>query len=126
MMEIIISKEEELNDMLIGEEIINEAMNSWLEKNGFETRIYGLDTDFSWEVGADLIRYSLATIDFSDKAFMEYAYELGLFYEIDVFWFSFLHELGHAETWHLVDEEDMVEQRHQFHVIYQYYTSTYF
>ena len=94
-------------DMLIGEEIINEAMNSWLEKNGFETRIYGLDMDFSWEIGADLIRYSLVTIDFSDRAFMEYAYELGLIYEIDAFWLSFLHELGHAETWHLVDEEDM-------------------
>ena len=38
--------------------------------------------------------------------FMDYAYELGLFYEIDAFWISFLHELGHAETWYLVDEED--------------------
>lgn len=92
--------------MLIGEEIINDAFNSWLEKYGFDTRVKGLELDFAWCPATDEIVYQLISCERTDKMFMDYAYELGLLYEIDAFWLGFLHELGHSETWHLVDEED--------------------
>ena len=90
----------------IGEEMVNDAFNYWLEKNGFEARVFGLENAFAWNPYSDLIYYSVVMSEQADIMFYEYVDELGLKYEIDNFWLAFLHELGHSETWCFVEEED--------------------
>ena len=90
----------------IGEEMVNDAFNYWLEKNGFEARVFGLENAFAWNPYKDLIYYSVVMSEQADLMFYEYVDELGLKYEIDNFWLAFLHELGHSETWCFVEEED--------------------
>ena len=90
--------------MLIGENQINEIFNEWLEDNGFDARIAGLEPDFGWYMSSDTIAYSFVVAEKFDKAFQRVCEDLGLNYEIDIFWLSFFHELGHSETYHCVDE----------------------
>ena len=90
---------------LIGEGKINDAFNAWLMKHNFEARIGGMDTDFYWKPVEDTISYSFVYAQKYDTVFQKVCEKLGLAYEIDIFWLSLLHELGHSETWHLVEEE---------------------
>ena len=90
--------------MLIGENQINEIFNEWLEDNGFDARINGLHNDFFWDSYEDTIAYSFVVAEKFDRAFQKVCIDLGLGYDIDIFWLSFFHELGHSETYHLVDE----------------------
>ena len=90
--------------MLIGENQINEIFDEWLENNGFDARIAGLEPDFGWYMSSDTIAYSFVVAEKFDKAFQRVCEDLGLNYEIDIFWLSFFHELGHSETYHCIDE----------------------
>jgi len=92
--------------MLNGTDMITAALNTWLKKNNFEARCGGMESDFGWNPAQDYIFYSLTITEKSAQMFYEYTGELGLKYELDDFWLAFLHELGHSETWYLVDEED--------------------
>jgi hypothetical protein len=95
--------------MLIGEEKINAVFDSWLEKNGFDTRVCGLHNEFSYGESSDTIAYSIVHPTKFVTDFVNVCNSLGLAYEIDIFWLSFLHELGHAETLHLVSDADFWE-----------------
>ena len=95
--------------MLIGESLINDAFNSWLEKYGFETRVRGLENDFYWGVNSDTISYSFVHTERFVKDFTCVCKDVGLQYDLDIFWLSFLHELGHGQTYHFVSDDEVLE-----------------
>ena len=66
--------------MLIGENQINEIFNEWLEDNGFDARIAGLEPDFGWYMSSDTIAYSFVVAEKFDKAFQRVCEDLGLNY----------------------------------------------
>lgn len=84
--------------MLIGEELINNAFNSWLEKYGFSARVYGLDNEFLYFPEDDEITYSFVYVQEVEKSWEQFFLDLGCRYELSSFWTSFFHELGHSET----------------------------
>ena len=95
--------------MLIGEEAINSAFNTWLKKNHFEARIRGLENDFFWGADTDTIAYSFVHTETVANDLTQVFQDLGLAYDMDIFWLSFFHELGHSRTWHLIDDNDIWE-----------------
>ena len=95
--------------MLIGEEKINDIFNSWFEKYGFETRIEGLDNDFGWNCRTNRVSYSFVRAEQFDTDFMSVCNDLGLKYDIDVFWMSLLHEIGHSKTYMTLTDEEIDE-----------------
>lgn len=95
--------------MLIGESLINNAFNSWLEKNGFQARVSGLDNEFYWGCSSDTISYCFVHSETFIEDFTYVCNDIGLEYDIDIFWLSFFHELGHSMTYHLVDDDEAWE-----------------
>ena len=95
--------------MLIGEELINDAFNSWFKKYGFETRVSGLDNDFYFNCVKDTVSYSFVHTESFIRDFNLVCNGLGLNYDIDIFWLSFFHEVGHGQTYHLVSDEAACE-----------------
>ena len=95
--------------MLIGEDAINAAFDTWLIKQGFKTRIKGLDNEFFWNFDKDLVSYSFVHAEQFERDFAEVCYDLGLQYEIDVFWLSFFHELGHGQTFQDITDDEIWE-----------------
>ena len=90
------------------EEKINEALREWLWSNGFtEVDIYGLENYCFYDVDEHYIGYSLLESEKNictwNKFFIE---ELDCPVEMDIFYTSFLHELGHAMTWDFLTEEE--------------------
>jgi len=106
--------------MLIGESLINEAFDAWLEKHGFEARIGGLENDFYWSLTSDTITYSFVHTERFIEDFTEVCNGLGLAYDIDIFWLSFFHELGHSMTYHFVDDDDADEAESATGMAYYY------
>ena len=95
--------------MLIGENAINDAFNSWLEKNGFTARIHGLENEFYWGSETDTIAYCFVHPERFIEDFTYVCNDIGLDYEIDIFWLSFYHELGHSLTHELITDEEIWE-----------------
>ena len=95
--------------MLIGESLINEAFNSWLEKHGFDARIRGLEEEFFWGSDTDTIAYCFVHSERFIEDFTYVCNDIGLEYDIDIFWLSFFHELGHSMTYHFVDDDEAWE-----------------
>ena len=108
--------------MLIGESLINEAFDSWLEKYGFDARIRGLENDFFWGLDTDTISYSFVHTERFITEFTEVCNGLGLAYDIDIFWLSFFHELGHSMTYHFVDDDEVDAAEEAIGIDYYYCT----
>ena len=95
--------------MLIGEELINDVFNAWLKKHNFQVRVEGLDNDFGWNYKTNRIFYSFVYGAQYDDDFHRVCDELGLKYDIDIFWLSLLHEIGHSMTFHTLTDEEIDE-----------------
>ena len=108
--------------MLIGESLINKAFDTWLEKHGFEARIRGLENDFYWGLDTDTISYSFVHTERFIEDFTEVCNGLGLAYDIDIFWLSFFHELGHSMTYQFVDDDEVDEAESATGIAYYYCT----
>lgn len=65
-----------------------------------------MGTDFCYWTSDSLIHYSLVVSDRHNTHFMNNFHKLAPDIKCDVFLASFLHELGHHETIHLIDELD--------------------
>ena len=88
---------------------INRSFNRWLKKYGFETRVRGVDTDFFYYHNDDTIGYSFFYPEASVDSWINILNELGCNYSIGVFYSAWLHELGHAQTFHIMNEEEIIE-----------------
>ena len=95
--------------MLIDESLINDAFNSWLEKHGFDARIRGLEEEFFWGSETDTIAYCFVHPEKFIEDFTFVCQDIGLQYEIDIFWLSFFHELGHSQTYHFIEDDEAWE-----------------
>ena len=91
------------------EEKITQALNSWLERNGFEVRVLGEADDFCWWNMTNDIEYSVNATEKHLNFWAELLDELGLNYDIDPFYTSFLHEVGHSMTYDEFEEEEIEE-----------------
>lgn len=84
------------------------ALTKWLEKYGFEdVYIIGLKSDFGYYASNCGISYSLLSTDTITKSWEHLMRELKCPYYIDPFYTSFLHELGHDQTLHLLEEDEI-------------------
>ena len=106
--------------MLIGESLINEAFDNWLEKHGFDARIRGLEEDFYWGSDTDTIAYGFVHSEQVIEDFTSVCNDIGLKYEIDIFWLSFFHELGHSMTYHFVTDDEAWEAEFMSGMEYYY------
>ena len=86
---------------------ITQALNSWLERNGFEVRVIGDADDFCWWGYDNTIEYSVLAADKHLRFWTELLNELGLNYNIDPFYTSFLHEVGHSMTYDEFEEDEI-------------------
>lgn len=90
---------------LKGVDELLEVFNTWLDANGFATRV-DIDEDFGYFTKTDEIVISFVNVAEADAAWRHWTDSLGFPPELDVFWTSFLHELGHAETTYLFNRAD--------------------
>ena len=94
---------------LKGIKSIDRQFNRWLRKYGFTARMRGVATDFYWYWTDNTISYSFFFAEKSQKNWVELFKELGCKYNIDTFYTSFLHELGHSRTYYNFTEEELDE-----------------
>ena len=94
---------------LIGENKINTIFNAWLKYHGFNTRVSGLDNDFYWNYDKDTVTYSFVHAERFCRDFTEVCVDLGLAYDIDIFWLSLFHEIGHGQTYDRVSDDGIWE-----------------
>jgi hypothetical protein len=95
--------------MLIGEDIVNAAFDAWFIKHNFKTRINGLDNEFFWNFDTDKVSYCFVHSDRFIEDFTEVCNDLGLQYDIDIFWLSFFHEVGHGQTFQDITDDEIWE-----------------
>lgn len=94
---------------------ITNALNIWLEKNGFDTQVTGTNSDWYWYWEDNHIEYSLVCVANNLVAWNALLEELNCKYVIDPFFSCFLHELGHAQTYpsfddDIIDEDEEIKQ----------------
>ena len=86
-------------------------LNNFLLENHFdETAKYVAESDSYYDSGEELIVLGGLTVPTADEIFIKYCSSLGLSYEVDIEVLSFLHELGHGETLHIMTEEDEIDR----------------
>jgi hypothetical protein len=96
--------------------MVTKALNEWLEKYGFETRVRGLNTDgFFYYWCSDVIEYTFHLPQQAIDSWDLLMDELELPYNIGQFFTSFLHELGHAETLCEFSEEELESDENESH-----------
>ena len=66
-----------------------------------------LSSDFSYEFAKDRVNFSLTVTDRSSKYFQDFIHSIWKDVAIDTFLISLLHEVGHAETWDDLEDEDI-------------------
>ena len=92
--------------IMINEEPINNAFNTWLEKYGFSVRVYGMSYDFGYYSDEREIVWSVLYDQEVEDMWDAFLDRMGLGYMLHHFWTSFLYEVGHDETlWMLSAEE---------------------
>ena len=85
---------------------LNQALNSWLEKYGFDTVVEGMEPSFGYYYNRDSIVYTLSMRESAIKSWSLLMEEMDCPFVINQFYTSFLHELGHAQTLDLLTEEE--------------------
>lgn len=80
-----------------------EFLDSWVKKEFSEDLSIVEADDFYYMPETDEIGFSKYVYEEHDAKFLEFAQELGLEYDVDVFLLSLLHEVGHFFT--IEDEE---------------------
>lgn len=89
---------------LKGLDKIDNALNAWLEKHHFKSRIRGVDSDFFW-YHDNTIGYSFFFPEEAVTPWTELLNELGCNLIIDTFYSVFLHEVFHGETYWDIPED---------------------
>lgn len=93
--------------MKINEEPINNAFNAWLEKYGFSVRVCGMSFDFGYYPEERDITWSVIYNQEVENMWDAFLEHLGLRYDLHHFWTSFLHEVAHDETIHLLTADEL-------------------
>lgn len=94
---------------LHGEDRIFEAFNDWLRKYEFAARVESLELDFGFYRSENSIAISFTVSEDADTHWRSWTKSLGFPPELDLFWTSFLHELGHSETIYEMDKQTLDE-----------------
>lgn len=66
-----------------------------------------LSSDFSYEFAKDRVNFSLVVADYASAYFQDFIHSIWEEVTIDTFLISLLHEVGHAETWDELEEDDI-------------------
>ena len=90
-----------------GYNAISRELESWLLDNGFEEVKVGFGSDFSYYLAKSYIQYSLMVPSNTTEDFERVLADLGCKIKVDQFYSSFLHELGHHETYELLEDDEI-------------------
>lgn len=66
-----------------------------------------LSSDFSYEFANNRVNFSLVVTDNASTYFQDFIHSMWEEVTIDTFLISLLHEIGHAETWDDLEEDDI-------------------
>ena len=85
---------------------INNYLNNWLKKNGFDCTAQ-MDSNFNFDLINDVIHYSLVIPTDHDELFLQVCQECREEIEnVDNFILSFFHELGHFQTKDMFEDDE--------------------
>lgn len=91
---------------MVGLEEITNILNKYLEK--FELTAKA-DTDFAYYPDDNLITYALVVSERMNEMFMKAVNSISKDIKADIFLLSLMHEIGHHETWDLLEDEEIEE-----------------
>lgn len=80
---------------MLNTEKLDNVINDFVSQFGLSAEI---GTDFAYYYNEDKITYALVVSDRMGKMFKEFAFSIGLKYNVDVFLLSLLHEVAHHTT----------------------------
>ena len=94
--------------MLKGIDTINNILNKFLQECGYDDIRVKEDTDFCYYPTSQIIGYSFLCSKQSNDLFLEFIQGLNPLVTFDIFLWSFLHELGHHETYDDLEDEEIM------------------
>jgi hypothetical protein len=100
-------KKERIFKMLIGIDRINKILTDFLQECGYDDIRVKEDTDFCYYPVTQVIGYSFLCPQRDNDLFLEFIKDLKPLVTFDIFLWSFLHELGHYETYDDLDEDEL-------------------
>lgn len=92
--------------VLRGIDMLSNILNEFLAAGGWEVTVEA-GTDFSYWHTSSTIEYALCVTDWAGERFLNYVHHLAPDIKCDIFLISFLHELGHHETYEDLSEDDI-------------------
>jgi len=85
-----------------------EILNNFLEMNGFEaSAAYDVEQDSYYDIDEEHIVLGGKSVLAADALFIDYCNELGIEHQCSIDTLSFLHELGHHCTLHLLTDKEI-------------------
>ena len=91
---------------MIGEQKLTDYLTNWMQKHDFDCEAM-LGSDFEYCIEDDVVIYALVVPQKHDELFQKLAFDLGLRYTCDNFLLSFFHEIGHYETYYLLEDSEI-------------------
>ena len=87
---------------------VDDILNNFLQENGFDCHaVYDIEADSYYSIYEEEIVLGGQPDAVADRVFMKYVKELGLIGEWNINTLTFMHELSHHLTLHLLDEEEI-------------------
>ena len=87
---------------------VDDILNNFLQENCFDCHaVYDVEADSYYSIYEEEIVLGGQPDAVADKVFMKYVKELGLMGEWNINTLTFMHELSHHLTLHLLDEEEV-------------------
>ena len=85
---------------------ITRALQNWVNQNGFEDISIICDDEWYYDHAKTAIAYTMSKDPIVEETFKEYCRNCGLLDDFDPFILSFFHELGHYETFDIVEDNE--------------------
>ena len=85
---------------------MTKRLQKWCEQNGFEDITIVSDSEWYYDHAKTEIAYTMGKDPVVEETFKEYCKKCGLLDEFDPFILSFFHELGHYETFDIVEDDE--------------------
>ena len=81
-------------------------LQNWVSQNGFEDISIVCDNEWYYDHAKTTIAYTMSKDPIVEETFKEYCRNCGLLDDFDPFILSFFHELGHYETFDIVEDDE--------------------
>lgn len=85
---------------------MTQHLQKWCQQNGYDDITIVCDTEWYYDHGKTEIAYTMGHDPMIESTFNEYCKRCGLLDDFDPFILSFFHELGHYETFDIVEDDE--------------------